>query len=53
MMKIYRVGGYYATGVYHSHLAAAHSPKEAMNMVLAADNRFVRITKAIYVEDAK
>jgi hypothetical protein len=43
---IYRVGGYYATGTYHTHLVGATSPKDAMNQVLAADNRIVRVVKA-------
>ena len=44
--NIYRVGGFYACGTYHTHLVGANTPKEAMNSVLAADNRFIRITEA-------
>ena len=48
--NIYRVGGYYATGTFHTHLVAATSAKEAMNCVLATDNRFIRITTARRVD---
>ena len=51
MKKIYRVGGFYASGIYHTHLVEAISPKHAMNLVLAADNRFVRFTKATVAHD--
>jgi len=44
--NIYRVGGYYASGTFHTHLVGAMHAKEAMNAVLAADNRFIRITEA-------
>ena len=43
---IYRVGGYYASGTFHTHLTGAMNAKDAMNRVLAADNRFIRITEA-------
>ena len=52
-MSIYRVGGYYATGAYYTHLVGANHAKEAMNMVLAADNRFIRITSAKKLTDAQ
>ena len=43
---IYRVGGFYASGTFHTHLVGAMTAKEAMNSVLAADNRFIRVTQA-------
>ena len=48
--NIYRVGGFYASGTYHTHLVGATTAKEAMNAVLAADNRFIRITQAKLVD---
>ena len=48
--KIYRVGGFYACGTYHTHLVGASTAKEAMNCVLAADNRFIRVTQAKLVD---
>ena len=51
--QIYRVGGYWADGTYHTHLVGAISPKHAGNCVLAADRRFVRLTKAIALTDAQ
>jgi hypothetical protein len=44
--NIYRVGGYYASGTYHTHLVGATSAQEAIDCVLEADNRFIRITQA-------
>ena len=43
---IYRVQGYYASGTFHSCLAAAWTAKEAIENVLAYDNRYVKITSA-------
>ncbi len=43
---VYRVGGYYASGTYHTHLVGALNAKQAMISVLAADNRFVRVIEA-------
>ena len=43
---IYRVGGYYASGTFHTHLVGAMNAKQAMNSVLASDSRFIRITEA-------
>jgi len=51
--KIYRVGGFYASGSFHTHLVGASTTKEAMNMVLAADNRFIRITEAKLLTEAQ
>ena len=51
--NIYRVGGFYASGIYHTHLVGASTPKEAMNSVRAADSRFVRITEAKKLTDAQ
>ena len=48
--KIYRVGGFYSSGTFHTHLVGATTAKEAMNAVLAADNRFIRITQAKLVD---
>jgi len=48
--NIYRVGGFYASGSFHTHLVGATTAKEAMNAVLAADNRFIRITQAKRVD---
>ena len=50
---IYRVGGYYASGTFHTHLVGANYAKEAMNSVLAADNRFIRITEAKRLTEAQ
>ena len=44
--SIYRVGGFYASGTYHTHLVGATSAKQAIDCVLEADNRFIRITSA-------
>ena len=52
-MNIYRVGGFYASGTFHTHLVGANHAKEAMNSVLAADNRFIRITEAKKLTDAQ
>ena len=41
---IYRVQGYYASGTFHSCLCAAWTAKDAIENVLAYDNRYVRIT---------
>ena len=51
--KIYRVGGFYASGTFHTHLVGAYTPKEAMNCVLAADNRIVRVVEAKALTDAQ
>lgn len=51
--SIYRVAGYYASGYYASHLVGAHTAKEAMNSVLAADNRIIRVTSAKRLTDAQ
>ena len=51
--QIYRVGGFYADGTYHTHLVGATSPKHAGNCVLAADRRFVRLTKAVLLTEAQ
>lgn len=51
MKKIYRVGGFYASGTYHTHLVEALSPRHAMDLVLAADCRFIRFTKATVAHD--
>lgn len=51
--NIYRVGGYYASGTYHTHLVGATSAKEAMNCVLAADNCIIRVTSAKRLTDAQ
>lgn len=48
--KIYRVGGYYASGMYVSHLVGADSVEQAVSSVLAADNRIIRIVKAVITE---
>lgn len=48
--KIYRVAGYYASGRYVSHLVGADSVDQAVNSVLAADNRIIRIVKAVHTE---
>ena len=53
MQTIYRVGGYYASGVYHTHLVGAENARRAIDSVLAADNRFVRITKATIARDVE
>lgn len=44
--NIYRVGGYYASGAFYTHLVAATTTQEAIDCVLAADERFIRITEA-------
>lgn len=51
--NIYRVGGYYANGSFHTHLVAATTTKEAMNCVLATDDRFIRITEAKRLTEAQ
>ena len=43
---IYRVQGYYASGTFHSCLVAARTAKDAIENVLAYDNRYVKITSA-------
>ena len=53
MQKIYRVGGFYASGIYHSHLVGATSAQQAIDSVLAADSRLIRITKATIAQDIK
>jgi hypothetical protein len=51
MQQIYRVGGFYASGVCHFHLVGATSARQAIESVKAADNRFVRITHCSIVHD--
>lgn len=51
--NIYRVGGYYASGTWHSHLVGATSARQAIDSVLAADNRFIRVTSAKRLTDAQ
>ena len=45
-IPIYRVQGYYASGTFHSCLAAAWTAEDAIKNVLAYDNRYVKITSA-------
>ena len=45
-IPLYRVQGYYASGTFHSCLCAAWTAEEAIENVLAYDNRYVKITSA-------
>ena len=45
--SIYRVQGFYASGRFISHEVGADNVKNAIDSVLAADNRIIRITSAI------
>ena len=47
---IYRVEGVYNSGRYVSHLVGAYSAKNAVDSVLNADNRIIRITSAVRTE---
>ena len=51
-MKIYRVQGYYATGYFVSHEVGAFNVRQAINSVLDADNRIIRVTKALPITGA-
>ena len=44
--RIYRVQGLYNSGRYVSHLVSATDAKHAIESVLNADNRIVRVTSA-------
>jgi hypothetical protein len=44
---IYQVQGFYASGRFVSHLVGASDANEAIASVLAADNRIIRITRAV------
>ena len=46
-MKIYRVQGYYASGRFVSHVVGAFNVRQAIDSVLEADNRIIRVTKAL------
>ena len=46
-MTIYRVQSYYASGYFVSHLVGAMNVRQAINSVLEADNRIIRVTKAV------
>jgi len=49
-MELYRVNGVYNSGRYVSHLVGAYSPQNAIDSVLNADNRIIRITSAVKTE---
>jgi len=52
--KIYRVGGFYASGSNYYHLVAADTVRQAIDSVLEADPRMIRVThvsRAYDVED--
>jgi len=51
-MTIYRVHGYYASGVYVTHQVGAFNVRQAIDSVLNADSRIVRITKATPITGA-
>jgi len=51
-MTIYRVQGYYASGLFVSHEVGAFNVRQAIDSVLAADNRIIRVTKATPVTGA-
>ena len=36
-MSIYRVGGYYATGAFYTHLVGANHAKEAMKLFCSSN----------------
>ncbi len=46
-MQVYRVSGYYSSGKFVSHLVGAHTAKNAIDSVVNADNRIIRITSAV------
>ena len=51
-MTIYRVQGYYATGRFVSHEVGAFNARQAIDSILNADNRIIRITKALPITGA-
>ena len=44
--RIYRVEGVYNSGRYVSHLVGAATAKNAIDSVLNADSRIIRVTSA-------
>lgn len=49
--KIYRVGGFYTSGSNYYHLVGADTVRQAIDSVLAADPRMIRVTHVSRVHD--